>query len=998
MLLDRIRSLSGKPTLHNIVWDVDPYEGLDFVISERARKDPEQAALEDSLFGMKYVYLKSLHEQSLAKLNADGFNVSAEVVASLDENFCFLFELPPAFTGQLKTRIAGNTGQASFSVSLDAILPDGIVHDISLYGPFIKVGETELYRLSPAQYQAIHASDQHKLQKSTEHGEYENNWTIFQLQMAKKAGANIDLAHFNNLEIDLPNKVGVAVEQLPTGDYELTPIFGGKISVADIKSRLGQIDSRSKNCLLRVKNSFVILDEERLEATNEILSNRIIPKQQIKSFFESPTAYLNSALIDFDMGFSLRVKGAERFVHLYFGDVEKSGADWFEIGQRTTLEFSEIEKIVESEEDLTEIENKVKAAENAGATVIVHDDKSYTFDGGKNTSEVLASIRSKLDRSANDAELDVKPDQETPAQEKDRAVVAIDPNDDEEGYTVSAAVSPVDIESQSFDRSNLKRTPFPHQDEGIKWILAHTTANADTSGGALLADDMGLGKSYMTLVAMAEWMGRFKKQSAGAPRPYLIVAPLSLISNWVAELEETFHQLPFSDIVVLQSGSDLRRYKVAGTGTETRQDFLKDEEIVDPEKIRYSLKIGRPYGSERLDMPARLVITTYQTLRDYQFSLSRVDWEMAVFDEAQNIKNPNALVTRAAKGLKSRFKLLATGTPVENSLRDFWCLMDCAVPGLLGAWRGFRAQYIEPILSADTARVGLVKIQIGTALRERVGLYMLRRTKLEKLPGLPQKIVYSGRPGSHFTHRKGLGLQMKGAQLQAYDDIVHMVKNSDVEDRRKLVLPSLHKLRVISICHCLMNSGEGSKGLVDMLDQTRSSAKFVALLSILREIKERKEKVLIFAMTKSVQALVAAVIAKEFQIRVDIVNGDTKAVSSREGDETRKVIIDSFQTSDGFGALVMSPIAAGVGLTIVGANNVVHLERHWNPAKEAQATDRVYRIGQTRTVNVYLPMALHPVGSSFDEQLDLLLSKKLDLSEAVVAVADISAEELSDIF
>src|SRR5690554_7084796 len=104
-------------------------------------------------------------------------------------------------------------------------------------------------------------------------------------------------------------------------------------------------------------------------------------------------------------------------------------------------------------------------------------------------------------------------------------------------------------------------------------------------------------------------------------------------------------------------------------------------------------------------MPARMVLTTYQTLRDYQFSLSRIDWSMVVFDEAQNLKNPNALATRAAKGLKSDFKLLATGTPVENSLKDFWCLMDTAIPGLLGAWQDFRGRYIAPILSASDDEV-----------------------------------------------------------------------------------------------------------------------------------------------------------------------------------------------------------------------------------------------------------------------------------------------------
>lgn len=113
---------------------------------------------------------------------------------------------------------------------------------------------------------------------------------------------------------------------------------------------------------------------------------------------------------------------------------------------------------------------------------------------------------------------------------------------------------------------------------------------------------------------------------------------------------------------------------------------------------------------------------------------------------------------------------------------------------------------------------------------------------------------------------------------------------------------------------------------------------------------------------------------------------------------TRKAIIDRFQSDKGFGVIVMSPVAAGVGLTVVGANNVIHLERHWNPAKEEQATDRVYRIGQERDVNVYIPMALHPSVRSFDQQLNELLSNKVDLSDAVVAAQSVEASDLAGCF
>jgi hypothetical protein len=170
------------------------------------------------------------------------------------------------------------------------------------------------------------------------------------------------------------------------------------------------------------------------------------------------------------------------------------------------------------------------------------------------------------------------------------------------------------------------------------------------------------------------------------------------------------------------------------------------------------------------------------------------------------------------------------------------------------------------------------------------------------------------------------------------------------------------------------------------------------MMSLLKSIQQRREKVLIFATSKAVQAYVCALVSSVFKIKIDIINGETQAVATGKNLATRKGIIDEFQQSEGFGVIVMSPIAAGVGLTVTGANNVIHLERHWNPAKEAQATDRVYRIGQKRNVNVYIPIALHPKIRSFDLQLDSLLSNKIDLSDAVVATSQVEASDLMGCF
>jgi len=181
------------------------------------------------------------------------------------------------------------------------------------------------------------------------------------------------------------------------------------------------------------------------------------------------------------------------------------------------------------------------------------------------------------------------------------------------------------------------------------------------------------------------------------------------------------------------------------------------------------------------------------------------------------------------------------------------------------------------------------------------------------------------------------------------------------------------------------------------------SVKIAGVFRIMDEIRKRQEKVIVFVTNKKLQRHLKVWLVQIYGISVPIINGETKAGVSKKklsGDRidiigTRSEIVDRFQQQPGFGILIMSPVAAGVGLTIVEANNVIHLERLWNPAREAQATDRVYRIGQTRDVNIYFPAAIHPEVTSFDTHLDTLLSCKIGIKDAVMAPRIVTAESFS---
>ena len=559
------------------------------------------------------------------------------------------------------------------------------------------------------------------------------------------------------------------------------------------------------------------------------------------------------------------------------------------------------------------------------------------------------------------------------------------------------------------DWENCARQPFDHQREGVDWMARLiTAASADNPDdfyrvqGGLLADDMGLGKTYMALVAAQHYL-QGRKSAGKSEKPILVVAPLSLLENWEDEVGKTFNSIPFRDIVVLQSGRDLKQYRIQGAERESQQlqSLANNDAASVKDAIRYALKVGPSAGPARLDMDRRLVLTTYQTLRDYQFSLCVIDWGMVIFDEAQNLKNVNTLQTRAAKGIKADVKILATGTPVENSLADYWCLVDTAQPGLLGDWPQFRDSWIKPILNAADEERDEVRIHIGTELRNAVGDYMLRRTKEERLTGLPVKTIISGLPQNQpgVQQMPALARMMTGSQLQAYDAAIEDYRTVRTEtDTRGVALAVLSQLRGISLHPGLSDIDQlllSVRSADDARQQMMQSAKLQVLLGILDDVRSKNEKIILFMTTKNLQRAVKLWLDKIYGLNISVINGDTKAVQTKSEELSRKQLITQFEAQSGFNILIMSPVAAGVGLTVIGANHVVHLERHWNPAKEAQASDRVYRIGQQKPVSIYLPAALHPEHDAFDVHLDRLLQGKLMLKDAVVTTEGVAESAMA---
>lgn len=491
-----------------------------------------------------------------------------------------------------------------------------------------------------------------------------------------------------------------------------------------------------------------------------------------------------------------------------------------------------------------------------------------------------------------------------------------------------------------------------HQLEGVARIQHLFGTAPEHCRGVVLADDMGLGKTLQLLTVIA-WAF---ERSPDLP-PALIVAPVSLLENWQEEVGKFFR--PGSLPLMTVYGEALRALRVP------RENI--DQQLQDEGLVKFLVPGWR--GS------ARLVLTTYETLRDLEFSFAEEHWSIMVCDEAQRIKNPSAMVTRSAKKQNVRFKIACTGTPVENTLVDLWCLFDFVQPGLLGALNTFGERYRKPI----EARTDEEKARVEE-LRARIAPQVIRRTKAEVAKELQPKTERPCRvPLSGYQRALYAGALERFHQRDTLPD--------DAPFKNHLGL--LHYLRLI----CTDPRPYGVEMGEEAVGHYREKApKLDWLLQTLGEVRRRDEKAIVFCEFRSIQRLLKRYLSETLGLSPDIINGET--TTSVSASDSRQKRIRAFQDSPGFNVLILSPIAVGFGVNIQAANHVIHYTRTWNPAKEDQATDRAYRIGQTREVFVYYPMAHADDFTTFDAKLHELLTYKRTLAQDMLnGTGDILAAE-----
>lgn len=934
----------------------------------------------------QYLVLQQLLESGNAYKKGSGIHVANDVLCDLDETSREILGLPEPWPGRFELECKGRTNNTDFAMSLRPLEKWGATAYSSrrLKGPFLEVNGVD-YLPDAAQWMALSAVENHSRLDPAEKTEDVNLFAVNSIKLAVQRGADIDLKHFANLEISTPDSISISVTENKDGSLRLSPHIGDDIPQDKIEMMLGQLEKAGKTATLRIGKKIVLFDEPRLKAAHEILANRVIPAKDKRQFFQTPGAFLDAALVDLDVGFSLRVHGATLFQKAYFGYGERSGQDWFGDDGPRLIRLQDCSSLINGEEDLEELASLVEVAQKSGTSFVSFKDETIILPEDK--EEVTRLLTDFGDHIHNRGEPKgyENSQQDDGASQQATVDIALHDTDIPEDLTIGST-EPLHYTGDLF-YADYKYQFYSYQEEGTRWIVSHFPAAGKRNSyhGGLLADDMGLGKTFMVLAAMNVYL-----RQTGRKKPILAIMPIVLLENWRQEIGRVFLESPFTDIVMLTASGQLDEFRQEG---RRRERLVQKGE--DASSIRYSLKIGEQYGNLRLDQPGRLVLTNYDTLRDYQFSLCMVDWGCVVFDEAQEIKNPNTIRSRAARGLKADFRLAVTGTPVENSLNDIWALFDTVKPGLLGSFQDFRREYVIPSRQDGGAQEEKA-IETGRRLRHKIGHHMLRRTKEEELSGLPEKIIHDGMRDPSYA------AMMAGEQLEAYNAVVSSVayakQQGDAAKIRELLLPSLQKLQAISL-HPLFGQDAGipvaSSGMA-LATIFEQSAKLRLLIKILDEIKAREEKALIFVINKNLQVFLATVLGQKYNLPINIINGDTKAIArpnSRSPD--RMSVIRAFEGAPGFNFLCVSPLAAGVGLTITGANNVIHLQRHWNPAKEAQATDRVYRIGAPRDVHVYYPILRHPTLKSFDVNLNELLQHKLGIKDVVMAPGEIQADDFN---
>ena len=457
-----------------------------------------------------------------------------------------------------------------------------------------------------------------------------------------------------------------------------------------------------------------------------------------------------------------------------------------------------------------------------------------------------------------------------------------------------------------------------YQQDGFVWLARL----ANWGVGACLADDMGLGK---TLQGLAAILSRYQSQTAetNESRPTLVIAPTSVCLNWASEAE--------------RFTPSLQVHSIGSVGVGDRQALLDKLGAYDLLVCSYGLL-------QQEDMAAMLAATTWQTI---------------VLDEAQAIKNAATKRSQAVMALQADFKIIMTGTPIENHLGELWNLFRFINPGLLGSLDRFNQRFAYPIERDKDSHA-------RETLRRLIQPFILRRTKSQVLKELPSRTEIT------------LPIELSGEEMAFYEalrrEAVEKLADSEAEAGHKhlQVLAEIMRLRRACCNPSLVNS-----------ELSIPSAKLEQFGNLVTELLENNHKALVFSQFVDHLKILRDYL-ETHQVSYQYLDGSTPAKKRQQG-------VEAFQQGEG-DIFLISLKAGGTGLNLTAADYVIHMDPWWNPAVEDQASDRAHRIGQQRPVTIYRLVAK----GTIEDKIVALHKNKRDLADSLLTGTDVSGKISTD--
>lgn len=489
--------------------------------------------------------------------------------------------------------------------------------------------------------------------------------------------------------------------------------------------------------------------------------------------------------------------------------------------------------------------------------------------------------------------------------------IALLPTEDEEANTASGAILNELTQLVASDEPNIGglishlRT---YQEVGVRWLWFLYRQNLS----GLLCDDMGLGKTHQAMALMASVMNLFLSMAEGISCHFLVVCPTSVIYHWQEKLEQF---LP-----------GLRVCTFYGT-KRSLKSFHQDYDVL---------------------------LTSYGILRNEQELLSKVQFEVAVFDEIQVAKNQSSRVYAALTSLNVQMKVGLTGTPIENHLRELKSLFDIVNPSYMPGETEYREFFVKPIEKEHNSKR---KALLNRLIRP----FIMRRKKEDVLTDLPEKI------------EEVAYCDLLMQQQQLYREVLEQRRRHLIEELRneKTPIPFLHIFALLSSLKQICD--HPAVYLKVPRDYKKyESGKWELFCELLREARESQQKVVVFSQYLGMIDIFEDYLTDQ-RIGFATIRGAT---------QNRKEQLQRFNRDPDCEVFVGSLQAAGLGVDLTAGSVVIHYDRWWNAARENQATDRVHRIGQTRGVQVFKLV----VKGTFEERIDAMIERKGQLMEDVIGV------------